>query len=145
AGVAGAACGGGTNNGSDLDVSDDDPRCVATCPETMPEYVGVGAVCDTASRAQCLDECAARIAGVPTLCQSCLLEGAYFGPGGVVIGNDGSCDLSSCTLTSAFGTCTYATDDQAAKLACLQEVDPRREVTCTPDFQSTTKCASVCN
>ena len=53
-----AAC-GGTGDDS-LDLSSRDPRCVAACPETMPAHDGVGRVCDTASRGQCLDECEAR-------------------------------------------------------------------------------------
>jgi hypothetical protein len=139
-----AAC-GGAGDGSEVDTSDHDPRCVATCPETMPQYDGVGAVCDAASRAQCLDECEARIAGLPTLCQSCLLEDSCFGPDGCFGSQTGgSCNESTCTLTSDFGSCTYTTSDHAAELACLQKVDPRREVGCTPDFQPTTKCASVC-
>lgn len=141
-----AACGGTTgDDGSNVDTSHNDPRCVAACPETMPQYAGVGAVCDSASRAQCLDECEARIAGVPTLCQSCLLEDACFDPGGCFsIETGGSCDQTTCTLTSEFGTCSYPTDDQAGRLDCMKVVDPRREVACTPTFQSTTKCASVC-
>ena len=139
------ACGGGGAGDDSVDAANRDPRCLAACPETMPQYDGVGAVCDTASRAQCLDECEARIAGVPTVCQSCLLENACFGPDGCFgTQTGGSCNETSCTLESEFGTCTYATSDQAAKLACMQKVDPRREVSCTPSFQSTTKCTSVC-
>jgi hypothetical protein len=141
-----AACGGTTgNDGSDVDTSHNDPRCVAACPETMPKSADIGAVCDSASRSQCLDECEARIAGVPTLCQSCLLESSCFNPNGCNGVETGvSCDESSCTLTSEFGTCTYAPTDMAAELACRQKVDPRREVSCTVKFQSTTKCAAVC-
>jgi len=138
----------GTNNatdGSEVDTSNRDPRCVAACPVTMPETDGVGPVCDAASRSQCLDQCEARIAGLPTLCQSCLLESSCFDPGGCFgIEEGGSCDQSTCTLTSQFGSCSYPTDDQAGRLACLKVVDPRREVACTPSFQPTTKCASVC-
>jgi hypothetical protein len=138
------ACGGGAN--TDLDLSSRDPRCLAACPETMPAHDGVGAICDTASRAGCLDECEARIAGLPTVCQNCLVEDACFGPDGC-FGSDpgGFCDQTSCTIESEFGTCTYQSSDQAAHLACLQKVDPRREVSCTPEFQATTKCASVCS
>jgi hypothetical protein len=104
-------------------------------------------VCDAASRTQCLDQCEARIAGLPSLCQSCLLEEACFDPGcgsdGVSIG--GSCDETSCTIETQFGSCTYATNDQAAYDMCLEQVDPRREVACEVHFQPTTECASVCN
>ncbi|MEP6860209.1 MAG: hypothetical protein ABJE66_06290 [Deltaproteobacteria bacterium] len=144
-GLSLAACGGGAGADSNLDTSNRDPRCVAACPATMPQYAGVGAVCDTQSRGECLDLCEARIAGLPTLCQSCLLENACFGPDGCFGSQTGgSCDQTSCTLQSEFGTCTYRTDDQAAKLACMQKVDPRRDVACTPSFQPTTKCSSVC-
>jgi hypothetical protein len=139
-----AAC-GGTNgdDGSDVDTSNHDPRCVAACPETMPLDPNIGAVCDSASRGQCLDECEARIAGEPTICQSCLLENADFRPdaGGV---DSVACDNTSCTIMSSFGTCSYPPDDQAAQLACEQKLDPHRVVACTVRFQSTTKCATVC-
>jgi hypothetical protein len=139
-----AAC---ASNDGHVDTSDRDPRCVAACPETMPEVEGAGAVCNAASRTQCLDECEARIAGLPSVCQSCLLEKACFEPGcgsdGVSIG--GSCDQTTCTIESQYGTCTYATDDQAAYDACLAKIDPRREVTCAVEFRPTTECASVCN
>ncbi|CAN5167665.1 hypothetical protein BH11MYX1_BH11MYX1_35260 [soil metagenome] len=136
-----AACGG---SDAQLDVSSRDPRCVSACPETMPMTAGVGAVCDTASRTQCLDECEARIAGLPTLCQSCLAERACFGPSGCVGSDPISCDQSSCTLTSEFGSCTYATSDEAAHLACLRTIDPRREVACAPSFRPTSECRSSC-
>ena len=139
-----AAC--GTSGGpGDLDLDKRDPRCVAACPETMPQYEGVGRVCDSASRVQCLDECEARIAGLKTVCQSCLLEKACFAPGGCFgdVG-DGSCTETTCTLTSDFGTCTYPVGDQAAHLMCMQKIDPRRSVTCQAEFRPTTDCASVC-
>jgi hypothetical protein len=139
-----AAC---ASNDGHVDTSNHDPRCVAACPETMPEVEGAGAVCDAASRTQCLDECEVRIAGLPSLCQSCLLEDACFDPGcgsdGVSIG--GSCDETSCTIETQYGSCTYATNDQAAYDRCLQQVDPRRDVTCEAHFRPTTECASLCN
>ena len=139
-----AACAG---NSSSVNPADHDPRCVAACPETMPAVSGAGAVCDTQSRAQCLDECDARIAGLPSLCQSCLLEQACFDPGcgrGTVSVGD-SCDQNTCTIETQFGTCTYAPDDQASYDACLVKVDPRRDVTCEVSWRPTTECASVCN
>ena len=45
---------------------------------------------------------------------------------------------------SEFGSCTYGVNDEAAKLKCYQQTDPRREVTCTPMFRPTTECATVC-
>jgi hypothetical protein len=137
-----ASC--GTSDG--VDVSDRDPRCVSACPETMPRYDGVGRICNAASREQCLDECETRIAGVSPVCQSCLVEDAEFSPGGGS-GDDiawGMCTQTSCTLTSDFGTCTYGVNDEAAKLKCYQQLDPRREVACTPRFRPTTECATVC-
>lgn len=137
-----AACGGPD---ATLDLSSRDPRCVSACPETMPQYEGVGRVCDTTSRAQCLDECEARIAGLPTVCQNCLVEDACFGPDGCFGDSpSGSCTETSCTLVTEIGMCTYPVDDQAARLACLQKVDPRRTVTCEASFKEATKCASVC-
>ena len=49
-----------------------------------------------------------------------------------------------CTLTSEFGTCSYTIGDMAGELACLQKVDPRREVSCETRFRSVTECATVC-
>src|SRR3569832_2549464 len=95
-----AACGTSANDGSNVDTPDRDPRRAAACPETMPQYDGVGPVCNATSRVHCLDECEARIAGVPTICQSCLLENSCFDPGGcfgVVVG--GSCVLLFCLLS----------------------------------------------
>jgi hypothetical protein len=140
--IATPACG---SDGSGLDLSSRDPRCVASCPQTMPEYDGVGAVCDTPSRVQCLDECEARIAGLATVCQSCLLEHACFDPDGCFGPiNAGDCTQTTCTLTSDFGTCSYQIGDHAAELACLKTVDPRRSVTCQATFRPATECASVC-
>jgi hypothetical protein len=140
-----AACG---TSSPDVDIESRDPRCVSACPETMPRYEGVGRVCDTASRAQCLDECEVRIAGVTPICQSCLAEKACFGPDGCSSDDGivyGMCTNTSCTITSEYGSCTYSTTDEAAKLKCYQQVDPRREVACTPEFRPTTECASVCS
>ena len=136
----------GTSGGDDPpDTSSHDPRCVAACPETMPQYDGVGAVCDNASRGACLDLCEARIAGLPTQCQNCLVEDACFGPDGCFGSiSSGSCDQSTCTLTSQYATCSYPVGNQAAELACMQKVDPRREVSCTAEFKAATKCATVC-
>jgi hypothetical protein len=134
-----AACGGSDAN---LDLSSRDPRCLSACPETMPAHEGIGEVCDTASRAQCLDECEVRIAGVPTVCQSCLLEHADLSPPGRV--SDNGCDGTTCTITSDFGTCTYPTSDQAAYLACLAKIDPRREVACTAYYRPVGECATSC-
>jgi hypothetical protein len=137
------ACGGGAN--TDLDLSSRDPRCIAACPETMPEHPDIGALCDTASRAQCLDECEARIAGLPTICQNCLVEDACFDPSCSGYGDGGGlCTNDSCTISSDLGSCTYRYDDDAARLACLRQIDPRRDVACTAEFRSATKCETVC-
>ena len=130
----------------DVDLENRDPRCVSACTAEEPRYEGVGRVCNAASRAQCLDECETRIANLMSVCQTCLVEDACFGPSGcsegIVVG--GSCDPTQCTLMSEFGTCTYNTSDEAAKLRCMQQVDPRREVSCKSEFRPTTECASVC-
>jgi hypothetical protein len=136
------ACGGAN---PDLDIDSRDPRCVAACPETVPEHDNIGPICNAASRGQCLDECEARIAGLPTVCQNCLVEDACFDPGcGSGDVSFDSCDQTSCTIESDLGTCTYAISDQAARLACLAKVDPRREVSCAAGFRSATKCETVC-
>lgn len=138
-----AAC---TSNSSKVDTSEYDPRCVAACPETMPDVPNAGPVCDAASRTQCLDECQVRIAGLANVCQSCLLEKACFDPGcgsgGTTTG--GSCNETTCTIESEFGSCTYPTNDDAAYRACLVKIDPRREVTCAVKFRPTTECAALC-
>lgn len=143
------ACTGsdGGPGGTDIDVSDRDPRCVAACPVTMPRYEGAGRVCDGASREQCLDECEVRIAGLSSLCQSCLLEESCFAPDGDGCGSGDvsfGCDNNICTIYGELGRCDYPYGDMAAELMCRQKVDPRREVTCAVEFRPTTECASVC-
>ncbi len=141
--LAVTACGGSDD---DLDLSSRDPRCVAACPETMQSSEGVGDVCDTASRALCLDTCEARIAGQMSTCQTCLTEEACFDPGGcgddVVIGD--SCNNGTATLTGWNGSCNYPCGDMAARINCLKQVEPTREVACNPMFKPATECASVC-
>ncbi|HEY5921315.1 MAG TPA: hypothetical protein VIV11_06575 [Kofleriaceae bacterium] len=137
------ACAG---DDSEVDLENRDPRCVSACTAEEPRYEGVGRVCNTASRAQCLDECETRIANVMPICQSCLVEESCFGPEGCS-GDDGLggfCDNTMCTITSEFGSCTYMTGDMAGQLRCMQQVNPRREVSCTSEFRPTTECASVC-
>lgn len=143
--VLGLLVGCGTSDG--VDTSDRDPRCVSACPATMPRYEGVGRVCNAASREQCLDECETRIAGVSPICQSCLVEEACFSPDGDGCSGDDvsiGCTQTTCTAYGEFGTCMYPVGDEAAKLRCYQQVDPRREVTCAPEFRPATECASVC-
>jgi hypothetical protein len=137
-----AACSGDDG----VDVSDRDPRCVSACVEPAPQYDGVGRVCDTSSLARCVDECEARIAGLATICQNCLVEDSCFSPTGCLgdHAHDGSCTNNICTVSTEFGTCMFNADDQAGKLRCYQQVDPRREVACTPGFRPATECASVC-
>ena len=134
-----AACGGEPS----LDLDEHDPRCVAACPETMPPEPGVGEVCDSASRAQCLDECEVRIAGLPSLCQSCLLEESYFAPPGRGID---SCDgnTNTCTIRTELGSCTFPYGDEAKERDCWKMVNPRRETTCKARWRGATECASVC-
>jgi hypothetical protein len=138
-----AACGG---DDADLDLSSRDPRCVAACPETVQQIDGVGDICNTASRALCLDTCEARIAGVMPACQTCLTEESCFDPDncddqvGQGCGPDGKD-----TVTGWNGTCTYTCSDMAARINCLKQVEPTREVACTAEFRPTSECASVCN
>jgi hypothetical protein len=129
-----------------IDLSSYDARCVTACTDTPPTIEGAGDVCDTASRQSCLDTCEARIAGVMTLCASCLLEDACFDPGGcddVSIGND--CNSSGqCTITGRNGSCTYPANDTTARDNCQRQVNPRREVACTAEFQPVSACSASC-
>src|SRR5687767_8189027 len=90
-----AACDGGSG---DPDLSDYDARCVAVCTDEPPELDGAYDVCNSASRTTCLDLCEARIAGQASLCQTCLLEDAYYGTGDGDA-QPGFCDNTSCTIT----------------------------------------------
>jgi hypothetical protein len=139
-----AACAG--DGSGDLDLASRDPRCVSACTAPEPRYANAGEVCNTASREQCLDECETRIADLATVCQNCLVEDACFGPDGCYGGGitSGSCYNNTCTISSEFGSCTYNSTDEAQKQKCYEQVDPRREVTCTSEFRSATECASVC-
>ncbi len=136
-----------TGDGAGVDLANRDARCVSACTASEPRYEGSGRVCSTASRERCLDECEARIAGVPTVCQSCLAEDACFGPDGCedAIDIGGQCNNNTCTITSMFGTCTFDSRDEASKQRCYQQVDPRREVACEAEFRPTTECAAVCS
>jgi hypothetical protein len=137
----------GTSSPDDVDLAGRDPRCVAACPATEPRYEGVGRVCNAASREQCLDECEVRIAGVSSLCQSCLADEACFAPDGDGCGSDDislGCTPTTCTVYGELGTCMYPVGDDAAELRCYQQVDPRREVTCSAEWRPTTDCATVC-
>lgn len=137
-----AACAG---DGDGVDESSHDPRCVSACPETMQSIEGVGEVCNTASRAQCLDACEARIAGLASTCQSCLLEEACFEPGGCGETIGDFCDNGTATVMGWNGSCSYPCGDQNARINCLKQVRPTREVSCSVEWRAVTECASVCN
>jgi hypothetical protein len=139
-----AACAG--SGDGDLDLESRDPRCVSACTQAEPRYANAGEVCNTASREQCLDECETRIADLATVCQNCLLEEACFGPDGCYGSGPtgGSCYNNTCTISSEFGSCTFDSTNESQKQKCYEQVDPRREVTCTSEFRSSTECASVC-
>ena len=134
-------CGGGSSP-----IGDADPRCAAACTDDPPQIDGAGDVCNSSSQSACIDECEARIAGVSSLCASCLVEDACFNPGGcdaVVIGND--CNSNGqCTITGRNGSCTYPDGDETARENCERQVNPRREVACTAEFRSTSECTSEC-
>ncbi|MDB4957621.1 MAG: hypothetical protein JWO36_5190 [Myxococcales bacterium] len=137
------ACG---SSSSSADLTNRDPRCLSACPVTMPATDGVGDVCNTASRVQCVDECEVRIAGVTTNCANCLSEGACFGPTGCFGDSIGfSSDGTTCKLTAWNGMCSYPCNDNTMRLACEKQVSPRREVACTTTFKAATQCSSVCN
>src|SRR5437763_16346734 len=98
-----AACGAD----DPLDLSHRDARCGSSCPATMPPVEGAGDVCSITSRAQCLDECEARIANVPTVCSNCLLDNAHFAPpasDATMPGCGGGTGGSTCTVTGWNGT-----------------------------------------
>jgi hypothetical protein len=136
-----AACGGGSG---DPDLSDYDARCVAVCTDSPPEIEGAGDVCSGASRTTCLDLCEARIAGQASLCQTCLLEEAYYGTNGDDSGGFANCNETTCTITGRNGSCTYPQSDNAKYEMCQRQVNPTREVACTVDFQPVSACASTC-
>ncbi|HVK83591.1 MAG TPA: hypothetical protein VM513_05760 [Kofleriaceae bacterium] len=130
---------GGDDGGTALG----DPRCVAVCTDEPPSVAGAFDVCDPASTTGCFDECEARIADVATVCASCLLERASFGPGVLVINEQ--CSGTTCTVTGRVGSCSFAQDDPAAKNDCYRQVYPRREIACEPDFRDPAECASLCS
>lgn len=132
------ACSGGGDPFTDAD-----PRCAAICAIDEPAVSGAGDICSLDSAELCIDTCAVRIAGVDTLCASCLLEDAYFGTDDVVLPGD-YCDGQTCTMTGRAGTCTYPYGNETARQACMRQVSPRREVTCEADFRPVTECSSVC-
>jgi hypothetical protein len=140
------ACLVGCGGGASTSLEDRDPRCVSACTDDLPEIDGAGDVCSSASQSACLDECEARIAGVASLCASCLVEDACFDPSGcddVVIIND--CDSNGqCTITGRNDSCSYQADNEAARVACEKQVNPRREVACEAEFRSTSECSSEC-
>jgi len=133
-----AAC-----SSSDDPFTSADPRCATICMIDEPSISGTGDVCNLDSAQLCLDTCAVRIAGVDTLCASCLLEGAYFSTGGEV-GDGDYCDGQTCTMTGRAGTCTYPYGNEAARQTCMRQVNPRREVACEADFRPVTECSTVC-
>lgn len=120
-----------------------DPRCAATCRITEPSLAGAYDICSTASARSCVDQCEVRIAGVATVCASCLLEGSDFGTGGGV-GPADDCSNGTCTVTGRAGTCTYPEGNTAARDNCIRQVYPRREVACTVDFRPVAECATAC-
>ena len=145
-----AGCGGDDDG---LELEDRDPRCVSACPATMQAIEGVGEICSSASRAQCLDECEVRIAGLASTCQTCLLEDACFDPNG---GGDGNscggdddapwfCDSDGmATITGWNGSCSFACEDSKAHTNCLKQVMPTKEVACTAEWRPVTECSQLC-
>lgn len=128
-----------------VDLDNYDARCVTACTDEPPSIEGAGDVCDPASRTQCLDTCQARITDVSSVCASCLTEDVCFDPGGCDNVSPGDqCNNNTCTRTGRNGSCTYPTNDTAARDNCERQVNPRREVACTAEFPSVQSCASVC-
>lgn len=130
--------------GNDDPFTDADPRCATACAIREPSIAGAGDICNVASAELCLETCAVRIAGVDTLCASCLLEDSYFGTGEGDETIYDSCDFQTCTMTGRTGTCTYPSGNTTARDACYRQVNPRREVACEADFRPVSECAMVC-
>lgn len=99
-------------------------------------------MCSIASASSCVDQCEVRIADVPSLCATCLLEAASFHPDGQYV--DRWCTYDSCTIEGPAGSCTYPATNEAAEEDCIRQVYPRREVDCEVQFRSVTECAEVC-
>jgi hypothetical protein len=140
----------GCGGGSSPDLEDRDPRCVSACTDDPPSVDGAGDICNTGSQANCLDECELRIAGVPTVCASCLLEDACFDPDGCgpisePVFCEGTPGDETCTVTGRNGSCTFPAGDDAAADDCERQVNPRREVACTAEFRSTSECNVECD
>jgi hypothetical protein len=135
------ACGGGGGDSGTVVPSSDDPRCSALCTIDIPRVDGAFGVCDTDSASNCVDLCEARIKGASSICGSCLLEQAEFQAG---YGGGSSCTNDQCTISSELGSCTFTDQNQAQEEDCDRKVFPRKTVSCTVEFESVTKCASVC-
>jgi hypothetical protein len=129
------ACGG----------SEPDPRCLAVCEIREPAVEGAFDICSQSSASACVDQCAARIEGVESVCGTCLLEQAYFGTG-PDDGPNGMCENGSCTMygDDPGESCTFDEGDQAAIEDCYRQLFPRREVDCSPSFQPVSGCSGVC-
>jgi hypothetical protein len=138
-----------------------DPRCSTLCAPSEPRAKGAFAICSAASATTCVSLCETRIAGVPTVCAGCLLEGASFAPDGLEQQklNRGSPDCSPSQACPGSGmACVYVLpsgrrcqtafclDDLDGKdaAACARELFPRTEVDCQPTFRSVQACADVC-
>lgn len=122
-----------------------DPRCQSLCTIKEPSLSGAYDICSQTSADACLKDCGARISEVSTVCASCLLENACFSNGcRDSLGSDPGCTSGQCTISGRVGSCTYPQGDQAAYDNCVRMVYPRREVQCSPEYQSVSKCASVC-
>lgn len=142
AAILAPACGGGAA---------DDPRCQSLCTIKEPSTPGAGDICSQASADACRETCGAHIQDESTVCQDCLLEGAYFGLTSEGAGNE--CGTSPmcpvlddvlCTDSGPGGDCQYCESDTAAKEACYKKAHPRREVECKVDFRDPAKCTDAC-
>lgn len=127
--------------------SDVDPRCAALCTIDEPAVEGAFDVCSADGIDLCIATCESRIAGVASLCASCLLDDACFDPscrGGVDGGDEGGGEDGVCFLSGREGDCSYTCEDQQAYEDCLAQVYPRRTVSCEPVFAPVVECAEVC-
>ena len=138
--IATSACGGDSDP-----LAGADPRCAALCAPEEPAVDGAFDVCSADAVRSCVDQCETRIAGVESVCASCLLEDAEFGVEPLITNPDECEPNGMCTMQGREGYCTYPQGDSGAREDCMREVWPRREVACPVEFRPVSECAATCS